>query len=174
MSRMQLALIATLAAQSLLLVGLTMRGGESPEIEPPPGLLVGDTIGTVRLRDGGMGTLGDSARRAWTLLLVFSAECQWCDSVAPAWQVATQAPRPSGLRLIGVSRDSLAQAVGYVTRHGWQLDAIRSLDATLPLSREAQLTSRTPWYFLLNPAGRIRSIGHGAGIEEALALVEQP
>jgi len=174
MSRMQLALVVTLAAQSLLLAGLTMRGGEPAEAEPPPGLLVGDTIGAMRLRDGGMGTLGDSAWREWALLLVFSAECQWCDSVAPAWRLATQVPRHPRLRLIGISRDSLAQAAGYAARHGWDLDAIRSLDATLPLSREAQLTSRTPWYFLLDPAGRIRSIGHGASIQEALELVDQP
>jgi peroxiredoxin len=171
---MQLALVASLAAQSLLLAGLTMRGGESTGIEPPAGLLVGDTIGAVRLSDGGMGTLGDSARRAWTLLLVYSAECQWCDSVAPAWQAATQAPRPSGLRLVGVSRDSLVQAATYATRHGWELDAIQSLETTLPRSREARLTSRTPWYFLLDPAGRIRSIGHGAEIQQALQLVDQP
>lgn len=174
MSRMQLALVATLAAQSLLLAGLMTRGGVPAEAEPPPGLLVGDTVGAVRLGEGRMGRLQDSAGRAWSLLLVFSAECQWCDSVAPAWRAATQAPRPPGLRLVGVSRDSLAQAAGYATRHGWALDAIQTLDATLPRSREAQLTSRTPWYYLLDPVGRIRSIGHGAEIQEALRLVDLP
>jgi hypothetical protein len=154
-------LLVLLVLQATLLAAVwSRRAGE--EVPPPPELfLLGTQYEAIAIGAGQSLQPVDSAGVAWTLVMAFSASCQWCDSVAPAWEALTISRRP-GLRLVGVTQDDPAVAAGYVAAHRWRFDALLAGADPDPGAPGGQLTARTPWFYLFDSSGTLRRSGHGA------------
>jgi hypothetical protein len=160
MTRTPRILLALLVLQATLMAALwSRRTGE--EVPPPELFLLGTRYEAIAIGAGQTLDPVDSAGEAWTLVMAFSASCQWCDSVAPAWEALTIARRP-GLRLVGVTQDDSAVAAGYAAAHRWRFDTLLAGADPDPGSPGGQLTARTPWFYLFDSRGTLRRSGHGA------------
>lgn len=160
MTRTPRILLALLVLQATVLAAVwSRRAGEA--VPPPELFLLGSQYEAIAIGAGQSLAPVDSAGVDWTLVMAFSASCQWCDSVAPAWEALTASRRP-GLRLVGVTQDEPAVAAGYVAAHRWQFDALLPAADADPGAPGGQLTARTPWFYLFDPTGTLRRSGHGA------------
>ena len=150
-------------------------------VAPAPGVLVGDTVGTLTgyLGDGVPGIVPlDADPGTVTVLYAFNSECAFGDDVAPEWagHFTSAAPPGTKIRRIAVTRDLPEAAATYAERFGWEVDLI-SVARTSQSSRESFLVSRTPWIYVLDSDGVLRFHDHGAELnrmEQAIAAIRSP
>lgn len=160
-------LVLFLAQLGLLALIWPTRGGNEPSRPDASILLEGHQFDHLPLGPAGGLPLRDPAGGQWTLVLAFSASCQWCDSVAPSWEALTSVP-PAGVRMVGVSQDAAEVAHNYALAHRWHFHAVHGALDSAPGSLPAQLTSRTPWFYLFDADGILRRTGHGAAAARSL------
>jgi hypothetical protein len=99
----------------------------------------------------------------WTVLLAFSPECAWCDSVAPRWKRWSE--RVTGrLKVVALTAAEPPAALGYVHSHQWQVHVLLTVDSARTGDLARQLTRKTPWFFLIDRTGALRFSGHGNDI----------
>jgi len=101
------------------------------------------------------------------LVLAFNSTCAHCETVAPVWAEALKG-LPPGVAVLGVTADAPTDAMEYRQRHVWSLDLLAVPQALLG-SPERRLVMRTPWLFVVEPSGRIRTATHGAKLNSVLA-----
>lgn len=53
-------------------------------------------------------------------------------------------------------------------RQGWRVHTLLAAADSLPGTAGAELTSRTPWFYLFDRGGMLRRTGHGASAVEAV------
>lgn len=148
---------------------LFARGSAWPQAGAMPIFMAhGDTVNSLQVRfdDGRSGQYrpGGGGRR-WTVLLAFRSDCAPSHVVAPEWSRWLSAARP--VDVLAVTRDSLAAALAYRERQRWPVRLV-SVQGARRGSAEHSLITRTPWIFLLDPAGVVRYQGHGS----TLALLD--
>lgn len=172
MTRTNRMLLVLLVLQATLLAAFwSRRAAVQAAAWPTERFLVGASFGTLDIGAASRLEVGGTPDGPWTLVLAFSATCQWCDSVAPAWEALTHSP-PPGVRIAGVTRDLRPVAEAYLGAHGWRVHTLLAAADSIPGTAGAELTSRTPWFYLFDHDGMLRRTGHGAFAAEAVkALV---
>lgn len=167
MTRTHRILLLLLLLQATLLAAVwSRRAGSDPE-PAAERFLIGASFGILDIGSASRLEVGGTPDGPWTLVLAFSATCQWCDSVAPAWEALTRTP-PPGVRIAGVTRDLMSVAEAYLGAHGWRVHTLLAAADSLPGTAGAELTSRTPWFYLFDRGGMLRRTGHGASAAEAV------
>lgn len=157
----EIVLMALLGVQ-LLVVGFFFLRPTPPQ-PPSPFLDVGDTVSTIkarfRLRDTVLNFSGiDSSH----ILISVRSSCVWCTEAMP--EIQAQLPRlRSRMRVTFISSESDTIAGRYLREHGVSADPLSLPQATSGAVGRA-LTSRTPWFFLLDSQGVIRRSSHTADL----------
>lgn len=167
MTRTHRMLLVLLVLQATLLAAVWSRRAGSDPAPAAERFLIGESFGILDIGAASRLEVGGTPDGPWTLVLAFSASCQWCDSVAPAWEALTTSRLP-GLRLVGVTQDDSTVAAGYLAAHRWRFDALLAGADPDPGSPGGQLTARTPWFYLFDSGGTLQRTGHGASAAEAV------
>ena len=134
-----------------------------------PWFTVGDTLADLRPLDS-EGRPASLAGGTHTLLLVFHSECGHCREVAPLWRAWTGTSW-GDVRVVAVSSEEPAAAQAYAADQDWNAE-VWTVAASRLGGPGHTLTSRTPWVFVLDPAGVILAEGQGARIAELTAILD--
>ena len=134
-----------------------------------PWFTVGDTLADLDLLDSEGGT-ASLAGGTHVLLLVFHSECGHCQEVAPLWRAWTGTSW-GDVRVVAVSSEEPATAEAYAAEQDWNAE-VWTVGASRLGGPGHTLTSRTPWVFVLDPAGVVLAEGQGARIAELAAVLD--
>lgn len=99
-----------------------------------------------------------------TLVMAFNSQCVHCDRVAPAWS-AWLATQPD-VRMIAITNEPVNVGEAYASRHQWRVQVASVVNAPAG-AVERQLVSRTPWLFVFDANGILRTARHGARLMTA-------
>ena len=172
MRRRSIVLVLVLAA--LFQAGLLWTraaAARAPRVAPPVFLATGDVLPTLRVRheDGTRAPFRlASADGRWTVVLSFRSDCKPSQAVVPAWSEWLGRTHP--VNVLAVTRDSLPVAVSYRDAKGWPVRVL-SLERPKRGTPEHSLVTRTPWLFLVDPAGVVRYQGHGGTLSTLDSLI---
>jgi hypothetical protein len=126
---------------------------------------VGDSVADVSIvGGGGAGSTLPERGTVVSVVLAFSSECMHCATVAPAWAEWMRRPH-AGVRVLAVSPEPLDEAQDYATRWAWSAE-VASTRLEVLTDQARRLTSRTPWLFLIDAAGRVLFEAHGARLSD--------
>jgi len=134
-----------------------------------PWFTVGDTLADLQLLDSQGGT-ASLAGGTPTLLLVFHSDCGHCREVAPLWRAWTGTTW-GNVRVVAISSEEPVTAQAYAAEKEWNTE-VWTVAASRLGGPGHTLTSRTPWVFVLDPAGVVLAEGHGRGIAELAAILD--
>jgi peroxiredoxin len=110
--------------------------------------------------DGGQVTLGEVAGGERQVLFVFNTSCAFCSASVPAWrQVVARLAAEPGVRVYGLSTDSLAASRAYAAEHGLGFPIV---SLTEPRGWALYHLHGVPWTLILNGEGRILFVRPGA------------
>lgn len=107
----------------------------------------------------------------YTLLLITSESCQYCELAAPLWHVLTAREAElstAGIRVVVVSRDNYISARAWTTRHSLHVPLF-ILSPESPQDANIRIQGRLPWAFLLDNHRRVIAEGHGRRAERLVA-----
>ena len=133
-----------------------------------PWFTVGDTLSHLQPLDSD-GQTASLAGGTPMLLLVFHSECGHCQEVAPLWRAWTGTTW-GDVRVVAVSSEEPDVAEAYAAEKDWNSEVWTVASSRLGGPGHT-LTSRTPWVFVLDPAGVILAEGQGARIAELAAVL---
>jgi thiol-disulfide isomerase/thioredoxin len=159
-----LGLVLLAAIQAVVLSSRPDVGGTQDD----PWFTVGDTLSALHPLDS-LGRTASFAGGAPTVLLVFHSECGHCQEVAPLWRAWTGTPA-NDVRVVAVSSEEPATARAYAAEHDWSTE-VWTVSASRLGGPGHTLTSRTPWVFVLDPAGVVLAEGQGSRIAELTAIL---
>ena len=167
-------LVAGIGSQIVLAVSRAQQAAPPPA--PATGLVVGDTLPALTgSLEGNVPTTIRLATDAGiaTVVYVFHPDCVHCHAVAPEWAEHFAADHNDWpvVQRIAVTNDSVAPAVAYAERFGWDVHVLSMRDLT-PADREFSLFSRTPWVFVFDSAGVLRFDGHGRRLGQMVQAIE--
>lgn len=154
------ALAALLVVQGGLFASRVLR----PAVAIQDRLAAGDVLGELAVTDAAGADVqlaGTAPQR--TLLMVFHPTCAWSQQIAPEWS-EWLADRPESVRVLAVSSVPADVGSAYARQAGWQVETA-SVAVEKPGDLGHNLTSRTPWLFLLDEHGQILFEGHGSGLD---------
>lgn len=134
-------------------------------------LFVGDSLGSVAAitSEDGSTTLELDAGMP-VVVLAFRSTCRWCEEVAPHWADWLAIPRP-GVRIVGVTTDSLSVGRRYADEKGWGVEVV-SVRAAAAGSPARKLAFLTPWVFVFDEAGRLRHTQPGHNLNSLSRVSE--
>jgi len=168
----RLALLIALAAAAVLILALAQ---EKQSLEARYGKLVariqhphaGMYVPVVHAPSvgGDSFVIGETGEGERQVLVVFSMTCGYCDASVAAWEtIAAQLAEESGVRVFGVSRDSLEATRAYVEDHGLSFTVVTF---TEPRIRALYRLQAVPQTLILNKDGRVIYARLGAVESEA-------
>lgn len=170
MTKPQRAILTALLALAVLQVGLLHRRA-ALAAEGGGSLAVGSDLSMVTVRSAqGVGTLLPGPGKSATVVLSFSSACPHCGTVAPAWGTWLKHER-SSIRVLAVSAEALDVAMRYAADNDWFVE-VASTESSAKEAAVRQITRRTPWLFVVDPAGKVTFEAHGkqlAALDSALA-----
>ena len=102
-----------------------------------------------------------------TLLFFFKHDCPTCDLMAPVVQRIGHGLCASGLRVLGISQNDLAETEAFVRRHGLSLPSV--LDVELLVSEQYGFDA-VPALVLARPNGTVLKSFEGFSKSDVLAL----
>lgn len=157
-----------LSALAIVQIGVLVawRGGP---LYPGPSDGLGRTFDSIELL-AGAGTQ-PLVSQGPTIVLVFHSKCGHCRVVAPLWAEWLKTKR-TDLRVVAVSRESLAEAVAYARLHEWDVEVgVTSAGRRFP--RDRALTARTPWVFGVDARGVVVASAHGSHLDTVVQAMEE-
>jgi hypothetical protein len=107
----------------------------------------------------------------YTLLLITSETCQYCELAAPLWRVLTARDAElstAGIRVVVVSRDNYIGARAWTTRHSLHVPLF-ILSPESHHDANIRIQGRLPWAFLLDSHREVVAEGHGRRAERLVA-----
>ncbi|MCU0617694.1 MAG: hypothetical protein MUD17_11525 [Gemmatimonadaceae bacterium] len=101
---------------------------------------------------------------SYTALLAYDDRCAWCDSIAGVWSAELLRP-PANVNVVLLSSSEPQAALEYAVRHQWNA-RVMHVDTSGSRHLERYVTSRTPWIYVVDPAGKLVVSQHGALLGE--------
>lgn len=170
-SRATLVVLLMAAVIQMGLLWKRAAAARPPVSAPAVFLAPGDTVPVLQVRreDGNRVPFAPaSTDDRWTVVLAFRSDCKPSQAVSTGWREWLSASRP--VNVLAVTRDSLPVALAYRDAQRWPVRVL-SLERPRRGTPEHSLVTRTPWVFLLDPAGVVRFQGHGGDLATVDSLI---
>lgn len=148
---------------------ILLKSNQSETSTAPVGL--GEDLTELQTRPLDLATSNLPIGKEPLLLAVFSSNCRWSDSIAPAWAVWMEKKRP--FTAVAITTDSPKEAQQFLLKHGWNIGtfALDTSPSDSAPSLEKRLANRTPWVFVADAGGRVIFEDHGSRILHADSVI---